>query len=100
MNKKQKILCVELNKIFDSIKEAAKYFDVDPSGISKVLNGKRKTCGGFTWKRIDDNIKESNNKLSEDEINYWLNKFIVESRQFHSIDELNESLIKLYENLF
>ena len=43
---KIKVICLENNKIFNSIKEAGNYYNIDPSGISKVLKGKQKTAGG------------------------------------------------------
>lgn len=40
---------------YESIDEAAKTNRCDPSGITKVCRGKRKTCGGFIWKYEDNN---------------------------------------------
>ena len=111
---KIKVICLENNKIFNSIKEAGNYYNIDPSGISKVLKGKQKTAGGYTWEKyIDINeilnskisdeeiinskrIKlETNHKLTKNEKRYWLNKFIKESK-FNSIEELDESIHQLY----
>ena len=94
---KIKVICLENNKIFNSIKEAGNYYNIDPSGISKVLKGKQKTAGGYTWEKYVDineilnneisneeilnskKIKlETNYKLTKNEKRYWLNKFIKE----------------------
>ena len=50
--KRKKILCVELEKVFESYKEAASFFNVDKSMISSVARGKSKTCKGYTFKNI------------------------------------------------
>ena len=111
---KIKVICLENNKIFNSIREAGNYYNIDPSGISKVLKGKQKTAGGYTWEKyIDINeilnskisdeeitnskrIKlETNHKLTKNEKKYWLNKFIKESK-FNSMEELDESIHQLY----
>ena len=111
---KIKVICLENNKIFNSIREAGNYYNIDPSGISKVLKGKQKTAGGYTWEKyIDINeilnskisdeeiinskrIKlETNHKLTKNEKRYWLNKFIKESK-FNSMEELDESIHQLY----
>ena len=111
---KIKVICLENNKIFNSIKEAGNYYNIDPSGISKILKGKQKTAGGYTWEKYVDineilnneisneeilnskKIKlETNYKLTKNEKRYWLNKFIKESK-FNSIEELDESIHQLY----
>ena len=111
---KIKVICLENNKIFNSIKEAGNYYNIDPSGISKVLKGKQKTAGGYTWEKYVDineilnneisneeilnskKIKlETNYKLTKNEKRYWLNKFIKESK-FNSMEELDESIHQLY----
>lgn len=49
-NGNKKVLCVELGLVFESIKSAAKFINRDPSGITVVLKGRKKTCGGYHWK--------------------------------------------------
>ena len=44
-----KVICIETSIVYNSIKEAGKLNNLDPSSISKVCRGKRKTCGGFHW---------------------------------------------------
>ena len=50
----QKVICVEMNKIFNSMKEAAEYFDLSKCTISAVIKGRNKTAGGYHWKLIND----------------------------------------------
>lgn len=51
----RKVLCVELNKVFDSIVDAEKWVGVKGSRISSVcrLNRGCKTCGGFHWRFVE-----------------------------------------------
>lgn len=49
----KKVLCVETNKIYNSMKEAERDLGCDHSHISAVCRGKRKTCGGYHWKYIN-----------------------------------------------
>lgn len=44
------IICIELNKIFDSGIDAQKELNICRSNISQCCNGKRKTAGGYHWK--------------------------------------------------
>lgn len=47
------VICVETGEIFNSISEAALKVNSSTSPISKVCNGKQKTCKGFTWKYFE-----------------------------------------------
>lgn len=47
------VRCIETNKIFNTIREAAEYYGVCSTGISSVINGKSKTCGGFHWEKYN-----------------------------------------------
>lgn len=49
----QKILCIELNKEFGSIKEAGRQLSLRSSSISRVCNGKRKTCNGYHFIKLN-----------------------------------------------
>ena len=51
----KKILCVELNKIFNSMSEIDKYFKkpVHPN-IRRALLGITKTAYGYTWKEVEE----------------------------------------------
>ena len=52
------VFCIELNKEFDDATVASKELSLDSSSILKVCQGKRKTCGGYHWKFL--NNKENN----------------------------------------
>lgn len=60
---KRKVCCIEKNLIFDSLADAERWSMSDANDnnkkaahqhISKVCSGKRKTCGGYHWKYIDE----------------------------------------------
>lgn len=44
-----KVICIETSMIYNGTKEAGKLNNIDPSCISKVCRGERKTAGGFHW---------------------------------------------------
>ena len=48
----RKVMCVELNRVFESVKDAEKWVGVKGSRISNVCQLKRgcKTCGGYHWR--------------------------------------------------
>ena len=64
-NKKKRIICIETNKIYDSIAEAADSVNVNRSSISNVCRGAHSIAGGYHWAYYDDYIKDPNkyNKL-------------------------------------
>jgi hypothetical protein len=47
----RKVKCVELNQVFDSIKQANEALNIKGNGVAKVLSPKapHKTAGGFHW---------------------------------------------------
>ena len=49
----QPVLCVELNRVFNSMKEAADYFGLSKCTISAAIKGRNKTAAGYHWKLID-----------------------------------------------
>ena len=55
---KVKIYQLDLNdniiKLWDSITEAANYFNITPSSISSVCNGRNKTINGYKWLYFDE----------------------------------------------
>lgn len=55
---KIKILCVEQNKIYESITSASKINNIAGQSISACAKHKRKTAGGYHWEYIDK-IKEN-----------------------------------------
>ncbi len=48
------VLCIDLNRKFDDATEAGKAMSLDSSCILKVCQGKRKTCGGYKWKFLNN----------------------------------------------
>ena len=50
--RKKKVQCITTGKIYNSISEAAKDTNSDPSNIIKVCNGKYKTTNKLKWKWI------------------------------------------------
>lgn len=48
----KKVICKELNKTFDSVKEAGEFAGVVPPSISACLKGKVKTSGGYHWEYV------------------------------------------------
>lgn len=51
---KKPVRCVETGEIYESIKAAAAAIDRVADGISKVLAGKHKTCGGYHWEYVKE----------------------------------------------
>lgn len=51
---KKLVLCVELNKVFNSTIEASNYFKVNASTISNACHGRIKKIKGYTFKYIND----------------------------------------------
>jgi group I intron endonuclease len=52
----KKVRCIELNKIFNSAKEAADYLNIGYKHISSVCLGKRKTAEGYHWEHVKDKV--------------------------------------------
>lgn len=48
----KKVLCIETNTVFKSIKEAERITNVSSVNIPKCCNGIRKTAGGYHWKWV------------------------------------------------
>ena len=49
-NVRKKIICVETGIRYNSLQHAARKLNLNRNGISLCARGKRKSCGGFTWK--------------------------------------------------
>lgn len=45
-----KVICIETYVVYNGTKEAGRVNNIDPSCISKVCRGERKTAGGFHWR--------------------------------------------------
>ena len=50
--KKRKVLCVETNKIYDSLTAASKDTGINKSNISSASLKENATAGGFHWQRL------------------------------------------------
>ena len=48
------VYCVELDKTFESTREAARELGINGNHISCVCRGVRKTCGGFHWRYVNE----------------------------------------------
>ena len=48
----KKVLCVESNRVFDSLHDASRILGINFKNISAVCRGKRKTAGGYHWNFI------------------------------------------------
>ena len=53
------VLCVETGELYPSLTEAKRQTGIVQSSISKCLNGKLKTAGGYHWKLLK-NVKTEN----------------------------------------
>lgn len=49
---KKPVLCIELNKVFESATDAARELQLDQGSICKCCRGKLKTTGKYHWKYI------------------------------------------------
>ena len=48
------VKCIEKEKIFSSVKEAALWAGVTPSSITSCLKGNIKTCTGYHWQYVPE----------------------------------------------
>ena len=46
------ILCVELNRVFESAQDASKELNIQFSNISRCLHGRGHTAGGYHWRWV------------------------------------------------
>lgn len=51
-NRKVPVICVELNKKFPTIQDAALFINKDRKGIYSCLKGNQNTCGGYHWTQL------------------------------------------------
>lgn len=51
------IICLDLDgtvlRRFESINHAARFTGLSQPNLSKTVNGKNKSCGGFLWRFVD-----------------------------------------------
>lgn len=53
-SKQKKVLCLDDGRVFKSGRQAAKFYGLQPSKISNVCHGKRKSTGGLRFCFVDD----------------------------------------------
>ena len=51
----KQVMCIDTNKIYNSMKDASLDTGVNISKISLCCSGKRKRAGGLTWRLVDGN---------------------------------------------
>lgn len=52
MAQSKKILCIELNTVFDSVKLASETLHINYGNLTSCCNGHLETCGGYHWKYV------------------------------------------------
>ena len=75
----------QLIKVWNSVTEAAKALRLNHQNISRCLNGKSHTCGGFYWSYLDGQIVEPINNASIVLMIDPVSKQVVSS--FQSLDD-------------
>lgn len=60
-NHNKKVICIEKNKIYKSVKEASLDNNVTPSFISGVIKGRYKTCKGLHFEYYQENCSVTTN---------------------------------------
>ena len=53
LEQRKKVVCVELNKKFDSCKEASLWLGLNRSAVCRTLKGFTKTTGGYHWRYVE-----------------------------------------------
>lgn len=56
LHKTIKVKCIELDKVFDSVTDAAKFVNRNKSGIVMVCRGKHKTCARYHWEYVEEGL--------------------------------------------
>ena len=47
------VYCIELDRVFCSAAEAARFVGRNPTNVSVVCRGKEKSCAGYHWKYVE-----------------------------------------------
>ena len=53
-SKAKKVICLETQEVFNSVKEAAKVVNISKGNISNCLTDRQKTAAGLHWKYYED----------------------------------------------
>ena len=48
-SKKKKIICLNTNQVFESLKAASAYYEISASSLSNCLKGHMELAGGYRW---------------------------------------------------
>lgn len=91
---KNKVLCIEKDKIFNSVEEAGYELKINVSGIYSCCSGNRKSAGGYHWIYLKDATIEEIEKKKTLKIKEYKNKVhcIELDKTFDSITEARDSL--------
>ena len=57
----KKVINLDTGEVFDSIKEAAEYYNLKDTHITRVCKGKRKRTGGYRWMHYETYLNKKNN---------------------------------------
>lgn len=52
--RRKPVYCVELDKVFESMKQAAIELELNPGNISNCLTGRQNKTGGYHWRYADE----------------------------------------------
>ena len=96
---KIKIYCVELDMYFNSINEASKIIGCDRSNISVILNGRKKTCGGYHWLYAEDVNQENINRVMSLKAGKTKIYCVELDQYFNSITEASEYINCVNSNI-
>lgn len=64
----RKVICITTNKVFNSLREASRFYNIHCSHLSDCCNGKRNFCGKLAngvkleWKYLSDYLIENDNQ--------------------------------------
>lgn len=61
----KKVICIETGKVFNSIKDAEQYYNIDHH-ISLCCKNKNRTCGGYHWAYLADITKQNELAIFKD----------------------------------
>lgn len=53
-SRQKKVICLETKEVFDSVTEAAKAVNINPSNISRCLTGRHKTAASYHWRYYEE----------------------------------------------
>lgn len=69
-----KVYCIELNRIFECMRDAEREFNIKAKDISKCCKGKRNTAGGYHWIYYKDKNDNNINKVLQRKRNANISK--------------------------